>query len=60
LSRDQKIGVLGHVGNENLGDEAIVAAVIKTLNSDIRVLRFMALLSIQRIPENGIELWLSQ
>jgi polysaccharide pyruvyl transferase WcaK-like protein len=27
----RKIGVLGHVGNENLGDEAIIAAVIQNI-----------------------------
>jgi len=28
----RKIGILGHVGNENLGDEAIIAAVIQNIN----------------------------
>ncbi len=28
----RKIGILGHVGNQNLGDEAIVAAVIQNIN----------------------------
>jgi polysaccharide pyruvyl transferase WcaK-like protein len=27
----RKIGILGHVGNENLGDEAIIAAVIQNI-----------------------------
>jgi polysaccharide pyruvyl transferase WcaK-like protein len=31
LRRIRKIGVFGHVGNENLGDEAIIAAVIQNI-----------------------------
>ena len=26
-----RVGILGHVGNENLGDEAIIAAVIQNI-----------------------------
>lgn len=33
LHRIKRIGVFGHVGNQNLGDEAIVAAVIQNINS---------------------------
>jgi len=29
----KKIGILGHVGNENLGDEAIISAVIQNIKS---------------------------
>ncbi len=30
-SRSMRVGILGHVGNENLGDEAIIAAVIQNI-----------------------------
>ena len=31
VSNAMKVGILGHVGNENLGDEAIIAAVIQNI-----------------------------
>jgi len=39
--RPMRVGILGHVGNENLGDEAIIAAVIQNIrrrwpNAEIR------------------------
>jgi polysaccharide pyruvyl transferase WcaK-like protein len=30
-SRPKRIGIMGHVGNENLGDESIIAAVIQNI-----------------------------
>ncbi len=33
IHRTRRIGVFGHVGNQNLGDEAIIAAVIQNIKS---------------------------